>query len=159
VEKEKLILHSLEVIENRICEKLNTDMIAHSIFLSKYHYQRLFQSIVGASVIGYVKERKLSMAARDLLDTNSAVLDIALKYGYSSHESFTRAFKSYMGVTPSDCRKYNISIIKKDKFVKEASIMPNAARYSKNTEEILGGLNDFIVLTRQTAEFTRKKIR
>ncbi len=53
----------------------------------------------------YVRNRRLSLAGEDLLLTDEKIIDIALKYGYESPESFTRAFSKYHGVTPSEARK------------------------------------------------------
>ena len=78
------ILHSLEVIETNISEKLTVEHIANSVHFSKFHYQRLFREMVGGSVMEYVTKRKLTLAGKELLETNAAVVDIALKFGYES---------------------------------------------------------------------------
>ena len=106
---EKPILKSLEIIENRILEKLTVENLASSVHFSKYHYQRLFREIVGDTVMEYVTKRKLTLAGKSLLETNDTVLNIALKYGFDSHDGFTRSFKAYMGVTPSQYRNYEIT--------------------------------------------------
>ncbi len=97
------VIRSLEIIERCISEKLTAEDIAGGVFFSKYHYQRMFRDIVGEGVMEYVKKRRLTLAGTELVQTDASVLDTALKFGYGSHEAFTRAFKSYMGVTPSDC--------------------------------------------------------
>ena len=153
---DQAIIRSIEIIENRIHEKLTADCIASSVFVSKYHYQRLFQSIMGASVMDYVKKRKLTIAGKELAESDTTVLDIALKYGYSSHEAFTRAFKAYMGVTPVDYRRYGLSAISQKILIKELNIMNSTIKYSKNTEEIIRSINGFIAEAKQTAEFTKK---
>jgi AraC-like DNA-binding protein len=150
------IIRSIEIIENRIYEKLTADCIASSVFVSKYHYQRLFQSIMGESVMNYVKKRKLTIAGKELAESDTTILDIALKYGYSSHEAFTRAFKAYMGVTPVDYRRYRLSAISQKILIGELNIMNNTIKYSKNTEEIIRSINAFIAEAKQTAEFTEK---
>ena len=83
MKNEKPILKSLEIIENRITEKLSVENIASSIFISKYHYQRLFKEIVGDTVMEYVTKRKLTLAGKELLETNDTILNIALRYGYA----------------------------------------------------------------------------
>ena len=149
--KEEPVFKSLEIIEKRISEKLTVENIARSVYFSKWHYQRLFREIVGDSVMEYVVKRKLSLAGRALLETDDNILDIALKLGYDSHESFTRSFKAYMGVTPTDYRKYGLDAISQ-KTVKEASPM----LYSKTTDEIIRELNGAIVKTKEAAEYVRK---
>ena len=78
--KETAVFRSLEMIEKRIAEKLTVENISDSVYFSKYHYQRLFREIVGESVMDYVMKRKLTLAGRELLETNATILDIALKF-------------------------------------------------------------------------------
>ncbi len=154
---EKTVLNSLEIIEDCIFERVSTKYISQNIFLSKHYFQRLFHETVGDSVINYVKRRKLSLAGKELISSTQTVLDIALQFGYSSHESFTRAFKAYMGITPYDYRKYQVSTISQKQLVKEIPIMQNQINYSKSTDEILRDLNDFIVTIKKVAECVNKR--
>lgn len=99
---------SIDFIESRLTESIDISELAQQAFFSKTHYQRLFRATVGEPVMEYVKNRRLQLACRDVRAGSTAILDIALKYGYVSHEGFTRAFKAYFGVTPSEYRKYSI---------------------------------------------------
>lgn len=146
------ILHSLEIIENQISEKLTVEHIANSIHFSKFHYQRLFREMVGDSVMEYVTKRKLTLAGKELLETDTAVVDIAIKFGFDSREGFARSFKAYMGVAPGEYRKYGLAAIAK-KTVKERGKMT----YSKATDEIIRELNGFIVTAKETANMARKE--
>ena len=148
---ENPVFRSLEIIESRISEKLTVGCIAGGVHFSKYHYQRLFREILSGSVMEYVTRRRLTLAGRDLLETGAGVVDVALKYGYESHEGFTRSFKAYMGVTPTDYRKYGLSAISQ-KSIKEKCVLT----YSKATDEIIRELNEFIVKAKETAALTRK---
>lgn len=96
---------SIAFIESSLTTGINVETLAEQAFFSKTHYQRLFRDIVGQPVMEYVKNRRLQLACREVLGGELAILDIALKYGYDSHEGFTRAFRSYFGVTPSEYRK------------------------------------------------------
>lgn len=145
------IFCSLAMIEERIQEKLTVEALAKGAHFSKYHYQRLFREAVGDSVMGYVARRKVSLAARELAETDSTVLDVALKYGYDSHEGFTRSFKAYMGVSPAEYRKYCLYIQPRN-MGKETSAMT----YSKTTDKIIRELNALIVEAGETADYTRK---
>ncbi|MCL2663137.1 MAG: AraC family transcriptional regulator [Oscillospiraceae bacterium] len=151
MDKETSVLHSLELIENCISEKLTVENIAHGVYFSKYHFQRIFREIIGDSVMEYVTKRKLTLAGRALLDSDASILDIALNYGYDSREGFTRSFKAYMGVSPKEYRKYGLTAISQ-KDVKERSKMT----YSKTTDEIIRELNNFIVKAKDTANASRK---
>ena len=99
---------SIDFIESRLTEAIDIGELAQQAFFSKTHYQRLFRAIVGEPVMEYVKNRRLQLAGRDVHAGSTSILDIALKYGYDSHEGFTRAFKAYFGVTPSEYRKCSI---------------------------------------------------
>ncbi len=145
------IFRSLAMIEERLQEKLTVEMLAEDIHFSKYHYQRIFREAVGETVMGYVNRRRLSLAAEELAGTKDSVLSIALKYGYDSHEGFTRSFKAYLGVTPTEYRKYHSSIGFPGK-KKEESAMTNA----KSADEMVRELNSLIVQAKETAAETRK---
>lgn len=148
---ENPIFHSLDLIEEKIMEKLTVETIADSIHFSKYHYQRMFRNLVGDSVMSYVTKRKLSLAGRELLETNASVIDVALKYGYDSHEGFTRSFKAYMGVSPADYRKYGLSAIFQKNRKEDTDML-----YSKTTDDIIRELNDLIAQMKTAASYTRK---
>ncbi len=105
MKKSNAIDGSIDFIESRLTEAIDVGELAQRAFFSKTHYQRLFRAIVGEPVMEYVKNRRLQLACRDVREGNTGILDIALKYGYDSHEGFTRAFKAYFGVTPSEYRK------------------------------------------------------
>ncbi len=146
------IFRSLEMIEERILEKLTAEKLAESVHFSKYHYQRLFRETVGESVMRYVTRRRLALAAAELAQTDASVLDIGLKYGYESHEGFSRSFKAFLGVTPMEYRKYHFAV-SSPVTQKERCVM----MYSKTTDEIIRELNGLIVQTRETAEYTRRE--
>ncbi|MCL2059249.1 MAG: helix-turn-helix transcriptional regulator [Oscillospiraceae bacterium] len=148
---ENPIFHSLELIESRIFEKLTVANIAGAVYFSKYHYSRLFREVVGDSVMEYVTKRKLTLAGRKLLETGASVLDVALDYGYESREVFTRSFKTYMGVSPTEYRKYGLAAISQHIVKEKCSV-----QYSKTTDEIIREINDFIAKTKSLAEDVRK---
>lgn len=148
---ENPIFRSLAIIEQQIQEKLTVKALADSIPLSKYHYQRMFREAVGESVMQYVTRRRLALAAAELAEEETTVLEIALKYGYDSHEGFTRSFRAHMGITPTEYRKYHQSIYSPVN-EKERYCMT----YSKPTDEIIRELNSLIVQAKETAAYARK---
>lgn len=145
------VFDSLEVIEKRIREKLTVEKLADSVHFSKYHYQRLFREALGESVMRYVARRRMALAAQELAETDASVLEIALKYGYDSHEGFTRSFRLYMGITPAEYRKHHFSIDFPRTWKERGVTM-----YAKNTDRIIRELNPLIVEARETVIFTRK---
>ena len=146
------IFHSLGIIEKRIQEKLTVESLAESSHLSQFHYQRLFREAVGESVMRYVTRRRLSLAAGELAGTDLSVLEIALKYGYDSHEGFTRSFRAHMGVTPTEYRRHH-AFVAPINVQKERSAMT----YSKAADDIIRELNGLIIQARETAARTRER--
>ena len=164
------IFRSLALIEEKIHEKLTVENLADSIHFSKYHYQRVFREAVGESVMQYVTRRRLSLAARELAGGNSSVLEIALKYGYDSHEGFTRSFRAYTGVTPAEYRKYchALNITERNAWKAECPYprtKPSlslrkekcAMLYSNAANEIIRELNALVVQAKETAAYTEKQ--
>lgn len=149
--EETPICRSLAMIEERIREKLTVEALADGIHFSKYHYQRMFREAVGESVMRYVTRRKLILAAGELAGTRDTVLEIALRYGYDSHEGFTRSFASYMGMTPAEYRKYHYAVASLRLGKEKRDMM-----YSKTTDEIIRELNGLIVEAKEIADYTRK---
>lgn len=154
---EENILNSLNYIENNITSDINIVKLASSTYFSKYYFQRLFHAYIGDSVMEYIKKRRLTMAGIELCTSEKSILEISLRYGYSSHGSFTRAFKSYHGFTPSECRKYNIFSTFTQQLQKEGLFMINEdIKYSKNMKEVLRNINEFVLEAKKTADATVK---
>lgn len=96
---------ALDYIEARLTEEIDLSDCAHEAFCSADELKRVFKSIVGISVSAYIKRRRMSLAAADLSSGTEKIIDIGLKYGYSSPTSFIRAFRSIHFVTPSEIRQ------------------------------------------------------
>lgn len=95
---------ALHYIEDHILEDLTPDEIAKIALCSKFHFMKTFVLLTDMSLGDYIRKRRLTLAAKDLITTPQKVLDIALKYGYESPESFCRAFKRFHQLTPSQVR-------------------------------------------------------
>ncbi len=98
------IKKALWCIESRFTAPLSLDEIAEASGVSRFHLSRAFGVATGRSVMRYVRERRLSEAARRLAEGAPDILQVALDWGYGSHEAFTRAFREQFGVTPEDLR-------------------------------------------------------
>ena len=96
---------SLNYIEQHLSEKIETEKLAEIACLSTFYYQRLFKRLVKRSVQEYIKLRRLAMVIAELNNSEERILDIALKYGFSDHANFTRAFKEVYHITPDEYRK------------------------------------------------------
>jgi len=97
-------------------EKLDYEELEQRIGFSLPHIRELFRNCTGCSLARYVRIRKIYNAAFELIHTEKSIMNIALQYGFLNHESFTRAFRKIVGVTPSEFRKVR-SKVGKDELV------------------------------------------
>jgi AraC family transcriptional regulator len=95
------ITRAISYIENNILEDITIEDIARTINLSPFYFQKGFAFLCNMSVTEYIRNRRLSLAGKDLQTGDNKVIDIALKYGYESPDSFTKAFTRFHGITPS----------------------------------------------------------
>lgn len=84
---------------------LKLKILAKQIYSSEYELQKVFSIVTGVRVGEYIRNRRLSLAGEELLLHDKTILEIALKYGYESPESFTKAFTRFHGSTPNAVRK------------------------------------------------------
>jgi AraC family transcriptional regulator len=96
---------ALEIVEQRLCEPMNAADLAAACYLSYSGLQKLFGYALGCSVSEYITKRRLSRASNELLSSDKSIIKIALDYQYDSPEAFTRAFRRFWGITPSEFRK------------------------------------------------------
>lgn len=101
---------AVKYIEENLSGDIDYSLAAQRACCSLYHFQRMFSYISGIPLSEYVRRRKMSLAAADII-SGGKVIDTALKYGYSSPTAFNRAFKSVHGVAPS-AAKSNGAILK-----------------------------------------------
>lgn len=99
------IQRALDYVEDNITEELDYGEIARRAACSTVYFQRIFGILCGFPLGEYIRNRRLTLAGSELASTEAKVIDIALKYGYESPESFTRAFSKFHGITPSDAKK------------------------------------------------------
>lgn len=101
----ELLLLSLDYIEKHLCDNIRTEDVAAACFCSKSTLEKLFRYVNDISVHEYIIRRRMMMAAKKIASCpNLSILDIALEVGYSTHESFARAFKQIWNCKPSEFR-------------------------------------------------------
>ncbi len=127
---------TVNYIEEHLSEEIQIEDLARLASLSQFYYQRLFSRLVKRPVNEYIKLRRLAKASEALIEKNKRVLDIALDFGFSSHETFTRAFKNAFGMTPED---YRSNPVRLNNFVKpELSL--NYVLVDENVPLIVDGI-------------------
>jgi AraC family transcriptional regulator len=97
-------------IEDHLSEEIDLEKVAQTAGCSVYHFQRMFSFITDIPLSEYIRRRRLTLAAFDLQNGDARILDLALKYGYDSHESFSRAFFRIHGLTPSAARAQGVNL-------------------------------------------------
>ena len=95
---------AIDYIEANLTEEINYEKVAAESFSSSYHFQRVFSILCGYTLGEYIRLRRLSLAGAELANGKEKVIDIALKYGYDSPDSFAKAFQKFHGITPSQAR-------------------------------------------------------
>ncbi len=101
---------SIDFIEQHLTDAPDMGEIAKIAALSPFYFQRIFGALCGMTVSEYIRARRMSQAAQELAGTNAKVIDIALKYGYDSPDSFTKAFLRFHGISPSRAREPGASL-------------------------------------------------
>ena len=101
----KTIEDAIEYIERNMTEDLTVGRIAEEVNTSAFYFQKGFSMLCGYTVGEYVRMRRLSIAGEELLSSDVKVIDLAMKYGYDSPDSFTKAFTRFHGSTPTDVRR------------------------------------------------------
>ena len=104
------INQAIDYIETNLDSKIDLDKVANIMCQSTLSLQRTFSVIMNISLNEYIRRRRMTLAAIALRNSSVKVIDIALKYGYESPESFTRAFKEFHGISPSVTRKEFVQI-------------------------------------------------
>ena len=95
---------AIEYMEEHLTDNISAQDVADRVYLSPFFLQKGFSLMTGYGIGEYIRNRRLYRAALDLKETDDKVIDIALRYGYETPESFTKAFSRFHGATPSQVR-------------------------------------------------------
>ena len=95
---------AMKYIEANLSDEIDFKMVARLAQCSEYHFKRMFSFLAGITLSEYIRRRRLSLAAFELTNGNIKIIEVAIKYGYSSPDSFTKAFQQLHGITPSEAR-------------------------------------------------------
>lgn len=97
----------LEEIENDITGNIDVCKLAKKANMSLYEFRRIFTFVTKISLAEYIRKRRLSLAALEIFEGNTSITEISSKYGYNSQSSFSRAFREFHGITPTDVQSGN----------------------------------------------------
>ncbi len=103
----KNIETAIEFIETHLKTRFKTVDVAKESAYSLFHFHRIFQAATGYTLKNYIRARRLTEAARQLVDTDEKIINISFDYGFESQEAFTRAFKQIFKTTPGKYRRVN----------------------------------------------------
>ena len=98
------IQRAIDYIEAHMTEQIDYEAVAAECYSSSYNFQRVFSVLCGYTLGEYIRNRRMTLAGAELASTDIKVIDAALKYGYDSPDSFSKAFKSFHGILPSQAR-------------------------------------------------------
>lgn len=102
--------NALEYIEDNLDKDIDYEKISCKACCSSFYFSRIFMIVTGTSVSEYIRRRRMSLAAIDLINTDQKIIEVARKYGYDSNTSFNRAFKLIHGVSPKMARRNKINL-------------------------------------------------
>jgi len=100
----KRMNRALDYVENNLTNEIDMNVVAQMACCSSYNFQKMFSFITEISLVEYIRRRRLTLAAFEIQNGDVKIIDVALKYGYESPVSFSRAFQALHGIAPSLAR-------------------------------------------------------
>jgi AraC family transcriptional regulator len=95
----------VDLVEGQLTGELDIEALAVTLGTTEYHLRRMFSSLAGMPLSEYVRRRRMSLAAADVVAGSEDLLSVAVRYRYGSTEAFGRAFRAVHGVSPADVRR------------------------------------------------------
>jgi AraC family transcriptional regulator len=96
---------AMEYIERHLDQRIEVAELARIAVTSEYHFRRMFSALAGIPLSEYIRRRRLTVAGAQVLAQQRTLLDVAVRYGYSSGEAFARAFRAVHGIGPGEARR------------------------------------------------------
>ena len=101
---------AIQYIEEHLTDEINIDEVSNESYASSSHFQLVFHLVMGMTIGEYIRNRRLNLAAQDLLQPNSKIIDVAMRYQYDTQESFSKAFTRFHGVPPSKVQREKVKL-------------------------------------------------
>lgn len=134
----EIIQKTLDDVEDKLSKNISIQHYANENHVSYYHFNKIFSAICGVSLSEYIKSRRLSIAATRLTNEDTSVIEIAFDSQFSTPESFTKSFKRFHGVTPTQARGNGVPLVHFPRlslqFIKEGE---DTMKYLIEDEEVL----------------------
>lgn len=111
------IQKAIAFMEDHLLDPINYEDVAKHVYMSNYHFHRIFSMTTGITANEYIRNRRLSLAGQELTLSTQKVIDIALKYGYDSPESFTKAFTRFHGISPNAAKHSGMKLTSYNRLV------------------------------------------
>ena len=96
---------AIDFMETHLLEPIKVEDIAKQAHVSPFHFQRLFVLLTDVSLGEYMRRRRMTLAAKELISSDCRIIDLSYKYGYDTPEAFSKAFRKHHGMTPREARK------------------------------------------------------
>ena len=100
------VTEAIRYVEKNLTNEMSIEDVSNQAFMSVSHFQRIFSVVTGLTIGEYIRNRRLSQSALDLLLEDSKIIDVALRYQYDTSESFSKAFTRFHGVPPSMAKEH-----------------------------------------------------
>jgi len=98
--------YAIDYVESNITDKIDYAQAANIACCSLTKFQNMFLFITDITLSEYVRRRRMALSANELVNSDIKIIDLSFKYGYESPEAFTRSFKAFHGISPSEARKF-----------------------------------------------------
>ena len=110
---QKCMNQAIDYIENNLSDEIDYSAVSQCMNCSVWEFQRVFSFMAQVSLSEYIRRRRLTLAAHDIQASKDKVIDVALRYGYDSPASFSRAFNQLHGTTPKSARDIAVQLNKR----------------------------------------------
>ena len=105
------IQQAIDYMEKHLLEEINYEDVAKHVHISRYEFHRAFSFLTGMTANSYIRNRRLSLSGKEIVETDTKITDIALKYGYETPESFTKAFTRFHSIAPKFAREMSAKLV------------------------------------------------
>ena len=139
------VLKASRYIEDNLTTEIKINDIINEVGFSQFHFMRVFRTLSGHTISKYIKRRKITEAARCLLESDMRIIDIAILFGYNSQEAFTRAFKEIYNVPPNTYRTVRIPYKNIEQVVLNEKLLDLKCHSVKPIEPQIVFMDDFMI--------------